>query len=243
MKYFVLIIFFQTSVELVFSQNAATKSTNQLLDLSVTAGSSRGTVAASYVYNWHKGKKQQWDLGLGARLTTSFGTKQDYTTAPARISRGSTTPFIVVVSQQKTANWDTLVVQRPLSVSLNATANIGYHFNSKWSAGFNIDLIGFTVGRKSSAVLTSNGVTRTEPVAKPAPFNILLTGDLDYGSLNSEFFIKYNWNEHWGIRAVYQFVFSEYKTTTIKQTAPDGTMVDRFRNKANNLGIGLSYHF
>ena len=38
MKYFVLIIFFQSSVELVFSQNAATKSTNQLLDLAVTAG-------------------------------------------------------------------------------------------------------------------------------------------------------------------------------------------------------------
>jgi hypothetical protein len=45
----------------------------------------------------------------------------------------------------------------------------------------------------------------------------------------------------WGVRAIYQFLFNEYKTTSIFQTAPDGTIVNRFRSKTNNLGIGISY--
>jgi len=127
--------------------------------------------------------------------------------------------------------------------SLNLSANFGYALSSDWSLGFNIDLIGFSVGRKSSAILTSNGVTRNEPLAKPAVFNLLLTGDNDLGSLNSEFFLRYKLSPKWGLKAVYQFYFAEYKTNTVQQTAPDGTMVDRFRNKANLFGLGLSYHF
>jgi len=35
--------------------------------------------------------------------------------------------------------------------------------------------------------------------------------------------------------------FAEYKTTYLYQVAPDGTRVDRFRNKVNAFGIGVSY--
>jgi hypothetical protein len=238
---FVLSILFSGFI--ATAQNKTGSKTNQFADLTGAIGSSRGTIALSYVHNWKLGKKQKWEAGFGARLTTSFGTKQEYTTAPAKLARGTTVPFAVVLAEQKTENWDTLTVQRPLVNSLNISANFGYNFNSKWSAGFNIDLIGFSFGRKTSAILTSNGITKTEPVAKPASFNVLLTGDLDYGNLNSEFFIKYKINNRWGIRAVYQFNFTEYKTTTIKQIAPDGTEVDRFRQKANNLGAGVSYNF
>jgi len=80
-----------------------------------------------------------------------------------------------------------------------------------------------------------------ENQAKPAHFNLLLTGDNDYGSLNSEFFVKYKISQRWQLKALYQFYFAEYKTTTIYQTAPDGTMVYRFRNKVNAFGLGLSY--
>lgn len=216
---------------------------NQFADFAATIGSSRGTLALSYVHNWKLGKKQRWEAGVGARFTSIFGTKQDYTTAPARLARSTTIPFIIVFAGQETQNWDTLTVQRPFVNSLNIAANFGYNFNAAWSAGFNIDLIGFAFGRKSSAILTSDGVTTTEPAAKPANFNVLLTGDLDYGNLNSEFFLKYKLNKKWGIRAVYQFFFSEYKTNSIKQIAPDGTEVTRFRMKANNFGLGISYNF
>lgn len=216
---------------------------NQFVDLTGTIGSSQGSIAGSYVYNWKIGKKKKWEAGIGARWTSYFGTKKDYTTAPARLARSTTFPFVIVFAGQKYENWDTLTVQRPFTNSINISANFGYNFSTKWNAGFNIDLIGYTFGRTSSAILTSNGITKTEPSAKPAAFNVLLTGDNDYGSLNSEFFLKYQLNQQWGIKAIYQFVFTEYKTKNVKQTAPDGTIVDRFRNKANTVGLGVSYHF
>jgi hypothetical protein len=214
---------------------------NRFVDFTATIGASQQTLAASYVHNWRLGKKRKFELGLGLRNTAYFGVKKDFWTAPADVARGSSVPFVVVVSSQETQNWDTLTVQRPLTNSLNISANFGYHINKKLYAGFNIDLIGFTVGRTSSAIFTSNGTTTTEPEAKPVPFNLLLTGDLDLGSLNSEFFLSYNLNDHWSVKGIYQFMFVEYKTTNVKQTVPKE--VDRFRNKANNGGIGVAYHF
>jgi hypothetical protein len=193
------------------------------------------------VYNWRFGKRKRLEAGIGARATGYFGTKKDFITAPAKLARSTTAPFIIVFAGQETQNWDTLTVQRPLTSSFNITANLGYNFNRRLYGGFNIDLIGFTVGRNTSAILTSNGNTTTEPVAKPTAFNVLLTGDNDYGTLNSEFFVKYKVGNKWSIKAVYQFLFIEYKTTTTQQIAPDGTAVTRFRNKANNFGLGVAY--
>jgi hypothetical protein len=225
------------------AQLQALPRTNQFADLTVTGGQSQGALAASYVYNWRLGTKKRWEAGLGLRYTGYLGTKKDFTTAPGRLARSTTTPFVIVFAGQKTENWDTLNVQRPLVNSVNLSANFGYNFNKRWSLGFNIDLIGFSFGRKTSGILTSNGNTRADPAVKPAAFNVLLTGDNDYGSLNSEFFVKYKLDKRWGIKAVYQFYFAEYKTTSLQQTAPDGTLVNRFRNKANLLGAGVSYHF
>ena len=224
----------------VYSQSSLPK-VNKFLDITGTVGESEGAVAASYVHNSRFGKTKKWEIGYGIRLTSYFGVKKDFITAPARLSRSTTIPFLIVFSEQKTSNWDTLNVQRPFTNSLNLSANFGYNFSSKWSAGLNIDVIGFTFGRTTSAVLTSNGTTRTEIAAKPSSFNLLLTGDNDLGSLNSEFFLKYNLNNQWAIKALYQFLFAEYKTTTIKQTAPDGTEVYRFRNKVNAFGLGVTY--
>ncbi len=243
MKNLLAIAFFLFGYLVSFSQEKINSRKSQWMDLAATIGKSQGAAAVSYVYTWKTGKRKRLEAGLGARFTSAFGEKLEYTTAPAKLSRTNTTPFLIFFAGQKTENWDTLAVQRPFVNALNLTANFGYNFNRRWSAIFNIDLIGFTFGRKSSAILTSNGITRTEPNAKPAGFNALLTGDLDHGTLNSEFSLKYKLNDRWGVRGVYQFLFTEYKTTTIKQTAPDGTMVDRFRNKANNFGAAVSYNF
>jgi len=159
------------------------------------------------------------------------------------LARSTTVPFAIVFAGHEEKNLDTLTLQRPLTTSLNLSVNLGYYLSERWFAGFNIDLIGFTVGRTTSGILHSNGTTTTDPSTKPASFNVLLTGDNDYGSLNSEFFLKYKLSGRWDLRAVYQFFFAEYKTQTIKQIAPDGTEVDRFRNKANLFGLGVSYHF
>lgn len=217
---------------------------NQFADFSVTFGKSQQSFALSYVYNWKLGTKKKWELGVGLRNTLYTGVKNEYITAgPARLTRGFTFPFAIVFASQKEENFDTLEVQRPLINSLNITANIGYTISKKWYAGFNIDVIGFSFGRKSSAALTSNGINYTEPAAKPSAFNVLLTGDHDKGSLNSEFFLKYRLNDRWSLKADYQFLFVEYQTNKFKQTASDGTLINRFRSKANNFGVGVSYNF
>jgi hypothetical protein len=226
-----------------FGQTHVTTTRQQLADLAFTAGESQGSAAASYIHNWVIGKNKKWELGYGVRFTSYFGTKKDFITAPARLARSTTFPFAIVFAQQLEKNFDTLSVQRPFTNSLNFSANVGYRLSKKLTGGFNIDLIGFTFGRTSAAVLTSNGVTQTEAAAKPSHFNLLLTGDNDLGSLNSEFFLRYQLNQRWYLRAVYQFLFVEYKTASVKQTAPDGTEVYRFRNKANNFGLGVSYNF
>lgn len=217
--------------------------TNEYLDLTATIGKDQGTVSFSFVHNWKVGKNKKFELGVGVRGTTYFGTKKDFVTAgPASLTRTTSIPFLIVFSDMQEENIDTLNVQRPLIYAINASFNMGYQFSPKFYGGINIDVIGFTVGRKSSAVLTSNGNTQTEPSAKPAGFNLLLTGDLDKGSLNSEFFFRYQVSKQWSIKALYQFIFVEYKTQNIVQIAPDGTEIDRFRNKANNLGLGIVYH-
>lgn len=215
---------------------------NSFADLSVTGSSNQGTAAVSYVYNFRIGKNSKIEAGFGLRNTTYSGRKKDFITAgPARLTRTSTTPFLIFFAGQRAENFDTLVVQRPFTNSLNATVNLGYHFTNNFYAGFNIDLIGFTAGSKTSGIFKSNGKTTTEPIAKPSAFNLLLTGDHDYGTLNSEFFLKYKVADRWSVKALYQFIFIEYKTTTLEQTASDGTIITRFRNKANNFGVGVSY--
>ena len=242
MKTLIGVVFFSILACVGYGQTT-NKKQSQWVDVAATAGSSQGSIAASYVYTWKIGKRKKLEAGLGLRFTSMFGKKVDYTTAPAKLARTNATPFLVVIAGQKYENWDTLTVQRPFVNSVNISANFGYNFTSKWSLLFNIDLVGLSFGRKSAAILTSNGITRTEASAKPATVNALLTGDLDYGSLNSEWSVKYKINERWAVRAVYQFLFTEYKTTSIKQTAPDGTQVDRFRNKRNNFGAGVSFNF
>lgn len=226
------------------AQQKINNSYNKFADFSGTVGNGQGTVAASYVYNWKFGfgKRKNWEAGFGARLTSSFGNNLQYITAgPARFTRTNTIPFLIVFAGQRTENWDTLTVQNSIVNSLNITANFGYNFSPRWSGGFNIDLTGVSFGKTSQAVFLSNGINYNEPSAKPTAINLLLTGDHDRGSLNSEFFVKYKLDDKWAIRGIYQFLFTEYTTSGIKQTLPDGSTVNRFRNKANNFGIGILY--
>lgn len=208
------------------------------VDLSIAAGSSQATFSIAGWHQWQLGKKQRLSIGIGPRITSYVGNKKDFWTAPASIARGSSAPFLVVFSSQETQNWDTLNVQRPLVFSMNAAVQVAHQIGKRFRAGINIDLVGFSVGRTSGAVFTSDGSQETTE-AKPVPFNLLLTGDLDNGALNSEFFIQCRLKEKWSVRAVYQFYFVEYKTNTNIQQLPEPN--DRFRNKANLLGIGLSY--
>ncbi|WP_025761787.1 hypothetical protein [Dyadobacter tibetensis] len=228
----------------VFAQTASDAGSGQHLDFATTMGHHQGSTALAYVHSYKFGKNKRFDAGLGLRLTNSYGNNNRYITAgPARLTRSFTAPFLIFFAGQETQNWDTLTVRRPLVNALNITANLSYAFTARISAGFNIDLIGYSFGRKSPGTLQSQGILKMDPAVRPSNFNLLLTGDHDKGTLNSEFFLKYQFNSNWGLRAIYQFLFTEYKTNSVEQIASDGTRIEKFRNKANNFGLGISYHF
>ena len=249
-KNFILILFTALGVN-CFAQEES-KKTHRFADFTATAGSSQFAFSLSYVYNWRLGKRQRFEIGLGGRWTTFSGSKIDFLTAgPAKYTRSFTTPFVIFFAGQKEENFDTLTVQRPLTHSINLTLNFGYHIGKKWCAGFNIDAIGFTFGRETSAVFTGDNAATgmkgmfIDPSVKPASFNLLLTGDHDYGTLNSEFFLKFKVSSHFQLKAVYQFIFVEYETTrtVVAQQIPGGPVNIRFRNKGNLFGAGISYEF
>ena len=128
------------------------------VDITGTVGSSQGSVSASYVHNWRLGRSRKIEAGIGARWTTYFGTKIDFlTSGPARKTRSYTTPFLIFFAGQEEENFDTLTVQRPLTNSLNLTINLGYNISSRLYAGFNIDVVGFSFGRKGTGILTISG--------------------------------------------------------------------------------------
>jgi hypothetical protein len=234
---------FASASLLLTAQEAVPGAVNRFLDFSAAAGQSQGTAALSFINNWRIGRKRKWEAGVGLRYTGYAGRDRDFITAPGRYSRSTTTPFLIVLSGQETQNWDTLTVFHPLVHVINLSANFGYAFSQSFSAGFNIDLIGFSFGKSKDAVLAGDGKLQTEPSAKPTAFNLLLTGDNDRGSLNSEFFLKYALSPRIAVKAVYQFYFAEYTTGSVYQQEADGGRVYRFRNKVNAFGAGLSYHF
>ncbi len=226
-----------------FSQLKRESLPKREIDFTATLGQRQGAFALGYDQLFPIVKNSKLHIGYGVRLTNYIGDKRDFITAgPAKYTRSFTTPFLIVVAGQREVNFDTLVVQMPIVFSLNAAFHSAYQFNNKLSAGFNIDVIGFTIARKTSAVFKSNGLTRTDPSVKPTNFNLLLTGDHDLGTLNSELFLKYNWNKRWSYKLVYQFLFVEYKSSLYKQQFSDGVETNRFRNKVNALGLGVTYN-
>lgn len=224
---------------LVTASTAQTKSNHnvQLLDLSGSIGSGQGSIAASYIHNWHLGKKQKLSIGAGARFTSYFGSNQYFVTAPAKITSGSTGPG-VLFQENIPANLDSLLVASPSMNALNLSINIGYRITPKLSAGFNIDAIGFSFGGEKE-VKYVNGTTVVNTTAKPTVFNALLISDNDLGTLNSELFATYLLNKKWSAKLGYQFLFTEYTTATNVQQFPEPN--DRFRNKVSALVIGVRY--
>lgn len=218
-----------------FSQTKTNKV--QLLDLSGSIGSSQGSVSASYIHNWHLGKKQKFSIGAGARFTSYLGSNQYFVTAPAKITSGSTGPG-VLFKENINANLDSLLMASPSMNALNLSINLGYKITSKLTAGFNIDAIGFSFGGEKQAKYV-NGTTVTNTTAKPTGFNALLISDNDLGTLNSELFATYSFNKKWSAKLGFKFLFTEYTTATNVQQVPEPN--DRFRNKVSALLIGIRY--
>ncbi len=236
---FIIVLFTNTGI----AQKKAPRPVNQFADLSVGIGSSQGSAAISYIYNWNLGKRKKWEAGFGVRFTSYFASNQYFKTAPAKLTSGKTGPA-VLFADDIIPNIDSVLFPRAQVNALNLSLNFGYNFNSRFSLGLNIDAIGFSFGKKQSGIYYANNFATAVPVtAKPTGFNLLLISDNDKGSLNSEIFAKYKLNSTWGIKLGFEFLFAEYTTNIDVQTTPGGDKNDRFRKKMAGVGIGVTYNF
>lgn len=188
-------------------------------------GSGQTNLSLSYQYAWKFGKKKRLELGAGVRFSTFLSSNKYFVTAPAKIVKGESGPQ-ALFKEAIPANMDSVQFPSAAISSLNMMLSLGYRFSDKFMAGLNIDVIGFSFGGKQSGTYI-NG-SSTQPVtASPSAFNLLLVGENDLGSLNSEFFVAYSINEVWAVKLGIQHIFMEYTTDSKVQQFPEAN--DRFR--------------
>lgn len=190
-------------------------------------GSSVNSISASGFQNWGIGAKKKIYVGTGVRFTSFFGSKINFTTAPADLTVDD-------------KNVDTLFAPSPVLNSINLTINLGYQISEKIDIGFNIDAIGISFGPTGDPSYVTNGKS-IQSSASPTSPNILLVGDNDKGSLNSHLFIRYKLADHLGLKLAYQYLFNELTTTKKIQSIPSEN--DRFRAKSGMVYLGLNYNF
>jgi hypothetical protein len=207
------------------------------IDATIGAGSYQGSLSLSCFHTRRLSTSKKFGIGLGVRLTSFLGANVYYVTAPAKLTSDGTSP-LVIFKKNNVDNMDSLLIKSPQINALNLAINLEYQVSTRLIAGFNIDVVGFSFGKKTKGNYI-NGFEGKNTEANPTPFNILLISDNDKGSLNSEFYLKYSINHRWGFKLAGQFLFTEYTTTTPVQTVPEEN--DRFRNKSLMLSIGGSY--
>jgi hypothetical protein len=190
-------------------------------------GSGQGSVSLDYLHNWQLGKSKKFEIGIGGRLTSYFGSDQYYSSAPASLAGDE-------------AKTDSLLLSSAQMNAINLVINLGYRFSSRFGVGFNIDAVGFSFGGNKEGRYF-NGNQGQVVNSKPTSFNVLLIGNNDRGTLNSEFYARYFFNERWGIKAAYQYLFTEYTTDIAVQQQPEPN--DRFRNKASLFSLGITKVF
>jgi hypothetical protein len=230
-----LLVFMMAMGQIAFGQSQS--SALKFVDFSVAGGNYEGTLTASFSYDKGLGKRKRVVVGFGGRLTGYLGKNQYYETAPAELTSGSTGPA-VFFKENIVANMDSFLVKTAQINSLNLMVTLGYNISEKLTLRFNIDVIGFSFGKNTTGNYI-NGTQGSRESASPTPFNALLISDNDIGSLNSEIFARYLFNEKWGIKGGIQFHFSEYTTDSEVQQLPEPN--DRFRNKSLMFSAGVSY--
>lgn len=237
-KIFMLFVCVFIGMTNVSAQSESKKYTSWL-DLTGSAGNKQGTAAFAYVYNRKLWKKKKFEAGLGVRFTSYFGKDKYFITAPAKLTSGKTGPTVFFIENIK-ENIDSILVSSSQTNALNLSLNLGYNITKKFYAGFNIDAVGFSFGKTvTPQFFSSNSSSNITFNASPTPFNALLVSDNDRGTLNSELFFLYRVHKTIGVKAGFQFLFTEYTTSINIQQQPEPN--DRFRNKVVAFSLGITY--
>lgn len=175
-------------------------------------------------------------VGIALRLNSFFAKDKKFSTAPARLTSGVVGPQ-AMFTEDILENIDTLNVPKVVTHSVNLAVFFEYNFNPRIAVGFDIDLLGITLGNSQNTNLYKPLGELISMQAKPTRFNLLLVSDNDIGTLNSELYGRYRPdNSQWYGKVGVSFYFSEL--TTAQDLWLDN---DRFRYKTPLtplLGIG-----
>lgn len=186
------------------------------VDLSAGFGSGTVTVAASEVsaFGLFGGRLR---LGAGPRLLGVFGGSDlAFSTADADlIAAGRTETF--GVSGLRTGS-----LNLALSARVRVVAGL--------ELGANIDVVGVGFGRRRPV---SSGGLQTD--AAPPTLNLLALGRNDRGTLASEFFVGWWFDDHLAVRAGASHLVTELVTT---QPLQDGN--DRFRRSSTLFFVAVT---
>lgn len=220
-------------------------------EVGATLSSNGSASALGLTFNQYWGfgkKKKNFKVGVGARLSSSYGSNSlEYITAPARLTSGKTGPAVFFADQIE-KNIDTLSLGGTQVNSLNLYLALRYDFAKKWGVEFNIDMAGVSIGASKNAVLQYGDQTHSTraTTAKPSAGNLLLVSDNDLGSLNSELMVSYKIKHNLKLKVGVVFLFNEYKLDNpVTYTNSLGTKVDAetYRTKMYMFGVGVNYIF
>ena len=111
--------------------------TSQEAGASIATNGDLSALALNATQYWGVGnRKKNFKLGLGVRLTSSFGSGNPmYITAPALLTSGQTGPG-VFFADQITQNIDTVSLNSTQVNALNAFLALRYDFAKKWGIEF-----------------------------------------------------------------------------------------------------------
>jgi hypothetical protein len=237
----VILLFVSASFGSTFAQDAERAST--FVEASISTGTKTFSGALS-IARTHKvwNKVPNLRIGYGLRATTFVGANRFYTTAPAKYTSPVQNPF-TIFSETIEENIDTISTATAFTNSVNLMVLIEYRIRKRWELGFNIDAIGFSFGPSKDFNIISSEYDRGQsPIqsGRPTTWNVLLTSDNDYGSLNSEFYLRYWAWKNFAVKTGFTFLFSEY-TTSNSLSFDDGRIVnDRYRFKSGMFLISAT---
>ncbi len=201
-----------------------TDKTSKYASTTVALGGGMSNGSVDFFHLWKVGKQKKFEVGLGGRLTSVFGSNQYFSSAPPDLARNN--------------NYVDSVFLGSVQINaLNIALGFGYSLSSKFSVGFNIDAIGVSFGSTKQGAYIKY-LQRANTAASPTVFNVLLVDVNDRGTLNSELFARYQVSEKWLLKIGLQHVFTEYTTDTKIQQSP--IVNDRFRRIVNMLSVGIT---
>ena len=169
--------------------NADTSEPAQKIWTGLSVGMGKNTQQASLglAHHWAPFAGRSLAFVSGVRYNAFWEQRTEYRCNP------NCTDAILVAPEAKTNH----AVNLMLGVQYNLSA---------FFAGFNIDVVGFNLGKNEYA-LNQAGVTYA---GESKTFNLLKIGFNDIGSLNSEFYVGYLLSENLSARLGYSHTFSHY---------------------------------